>query len=150
MYINGGRIKDPLKQDLALKFCRSKSKNIIILTKSHINDDQIQHIRDNCLGLKGDLCPLRLLPLMTNFSVLMPLQGAGQEKQLTRRSFFKGLQNYIENINKGNENKIILENFNYTMDKLDWDPGRNIRIIYGCCFEDLWRRENPDSSEFTH
>ena len=57
----------------------------------------------------------------------MPLQGVGQKKQLTRRSFFKGLQNYMENINKGNQNKIILENFNYTMDKMDWDPGRNIQ-----------------------
>ena len=35
--------------------------------------------------------------------------------------FFEGLQNYIENQDKGNESKIILEDFNCTMDKMDRD-----------------------------
>ena len=66
----------------------------------------------------------------------------------------------MENKNEGNENKIILGDFNYTMDKMERD-GRN-KTFYKCHFnyalsklivdndlEDLWRRENPDFSEFT-
>ena len=66
----------------------------------------------------------------------------------------------MENKNEGNENKIILGDFNCTMDKMEKD-GRN-KTLYKCHFnyalsklivdnglEDLWRRENPDSSEFT-
>ena len=66
----------------------------------------------------------------------------------------------MENKNKGNENKIILGDFNSTMDKMEWDD-RN-KTLYKCHFnydlsklivdnvlEDLWRRENTDSSEFT-
>ena len=67
----------------------------------------------------------------------------------------------MENKNEGNENKIILGDFNCTMDKMERD-GRN-KTLYKCHFnyalsklivdnglEDLWRRENPDFSEFTH
>ena len=69
---------------------------------------------------------------------------------------------YTENKNKRNENKIILGYFSCTMDKMDRD-GRNKRQrLYRCGsnyvvsngildngLENLWRRENPDSSEFT-
>ena len=64
----------------------------------------------------------------------------------------------MENKNYGNKNKIILGDFNCTMDKMERD-GRN-KTLYKCHFtyallkliidnglEDLWRRENPDSSE---
>ena len=36
-----GGIKDPLKQDPALKFCRNENKVISILTETHMNYDQI-------------------------------------------------------------------------------------------------------------
>ena len=77
---------------------------------------------------------------------------------LDRDRFFEGLQDYMQNKNKGNKNKIMLEDFNCTMDKMDRD-GEN---KYWCCcsyalsklivdngLEDLWRTENPDSPEFT-
>ena len=67
----------------------------------------------------------------------------------------------MENKNVGNENKIILGDFHCTMNKMERD-GRN-KTLYKCYFnyvlsklivdnglEDLWRRENPDSSEFSH
>ena len=67
------------------------------------------------------------------------------------------------NKDKGNENKIILEDFNCTKDKMDKDGGNKTQIIYICCSnyalpkpivdnecEDLWRTENPGSSEFTY
>ena len=66
----------------------------------------------------------------------------------------------MENKNEGNQNKIILGEFNCTMDKMERDGGN--KALYKCHFdyalsklimdngqEHLWRRENPDSSEFT-
>ena len=66
----------------------------------------------------------------------------------------------MENKNEGNKNKIILGDFNCTMDKTERD-GRN-KTLCKCHFnyvlsklivdnglEDLWTRKNPDSSEFT-
>ena len=50
IYANVGGIRDPLKQDLALEFCRNQNKDISILTESHINQDQIHPIRSNWLG----------------------------------------------------------------------------------------------------
>ena len=63
---------------------------------------------------------------------------------------------YVENKNKGNENEIILGDFNFTMDKMDSDIGNKTQIIYRCRssyalsklfvdngLEDLWLRENP-------
>ena len=47
---NVGGIIDPLKQDLVLAFCIKKSKDISVLTETHINYDQIHHqihIRNN-------------------------------------------------------------------------------------------------------
>ena len=41
--------KYPLKKDLALEFCRNQSKDFSILTDTHINHDQIHHIRNNWL-----------------------------------------------------------------------------------------------------
>ena len=105
-YANVGDFNDPLKQNLALGFCRNQNKDFSILTETHINLDQIHHIRNNWLGpilfspeivtlkkcfscfiwvLKlslrltliqnGGLCPLRLLPLMKEFSVYLPFHG---------------------------------------------------------------------------
>ena len=69
----------------------------------------------------------------------------------------------MENKNKENKNKIILGDFNCTMDKMGRDGGNKTQRIYGCRSnyalsklivdngrEDLWRRENPVFSEFTH
>ena len=66
-------------------------------------------------------------------------------------------------MDKGNENKTILEDFNCTMDKMGRNGENKTQRPYLCCssyalskrivdneLEDLWRRENPDSSEFTH
>ena len=68
----------------------------------------------------------------------------------------------MENKNKGNENKIILGDFNCTVDKMDRDGEDKTQILYRCCsnyalskiimgngLEDLWRKNNPDSPEFT-
>ena len=77
--------------------------------------------------------------------------------------FFDGLKYYMENKNEGNENKTILENFNTTMDKMPENGENNTRRLHRCCsnytlsklmvdngLEDLLRRDNPDSPEFSH
>ena len=50
MYDHIGDIGDLLKQDLPLEFGRNRNKVISILTETHINHDQIRHIRNNWLG----------------------------------------------------------------------------------------------------
>ena len=68
IYDHVGGIRDPLKQDLALEFCRNQNKVIIILTNTHINHDQIHHIRNKWLGpiffSPGDSHTKRLLVLL--------------------------------------------------------------------------------------
>ena len=39
----------PLKQNLALQFCRNRNKEVSILIETHMNLDQVHHIRNNWL-----------------------------------------------------------------------------------------------------
>ena len=55
--------------------------------------------------------------------------GDSTRELLARRSFFEGLQNYMENKHKGNENKIILGDFNCTMDKMETDGGNKTQTL---------------------
>ena len=66
----------------------------------------------------GGFCPLRLLPLMIEFSVCAS-SGYSTRERLAwgERRFFEGLKNYMQNKNEGNENKIILGDLNCTMIK---------------------------------
>ena len=45
--------------------------------------------------------------------------GHSTREQLSRGRFFEGLQSCTENKNQENENRIILGDFNYTMDKMN-------------------------------
>ena len=69
----------------------------------------------------------------------------------------------MENKNEGNENKIILGDFNCTMNNMDRDGGNKTQRLYRCCSKyalskliidnglgDLSKQENLDSPEFTH
>ena len=47
IYARIGGIIYPLKQDLALDFCRNQNKVVSILTETYINHDQIHNIRNN-------------------------------------------------------------------------------------------------------
>ena len=93
-----------MKQDLVLEFCRKQNRDNSILTETHINHDKIHQIINNWLGpifsqkdclvsfiqvlkeslrltliQKGDLYPSRLLSLITELSVFVPLQGIAPE-----------------------------------------------------------------------
>ena len=46
-------------------------------------------------------------------------------KKLPRRNFFEGEQNYVESKNKRNESKVILAEFNSTLDNMGMDGGNN-------------------------
>ena len=100
---------------------------------------------------KGGLCSLRLLPLMTVLWVYAP-SGHSTRKQLARGRFFEGIQNYMENKNEGNENKIILDPMgrdgrNKTLHRYPFNHALS-KLIMDNRLEDLYRLENPDSSEF--
>ena len=139
-------IKDPLKQDLAHTFCRNQNKVISILAETHINHDQIHHIRNNWLGSnlfslgyshtkgclpcfiwdlkvdtdpKGSFVSFKFTPSNHRVLCVYAPSGHSTREQLDRGRFFEGLQNYEENQNKGNENKITVKDFNCTMDKMD-------------------------------
>ena len=69
----------------------------------------------------------------------------------------------MENKTKGNKDKIILADFSCTLNKMDRDSVNKTRKICRCRsnyalsklivvngLKYLWRRENPDSAEFTH
>ena len=69
----------------------------------------------------------------------------------------------MENKNEGNENKVTLGDFNCTINKMDMDGRNKTQRLYRCCsnyalsklivangLEDLWRREKPESPEFTY
>ena len=68
----------------------------------------------------------------------------------------------MENKFQGNENKIIIGDFNCTLDKMDRDEGNKKQKCYRChsnfalsklimenVLEDLWRKENSNTSDFT-
>ena len=136
MYDHIGSIRDPLKQDLALEVCRNQNKLTNIFTGTHINHDQIHHIRNNWLGsnffslgdshtkrslfcfiweLKDDTDPkgrfVSFTFTLSNERVLCVYAHSGYStrEQLDGRRCFEGLQNYMENKNNGNKTKIILQ-----------------------------------------
>ena len=49
-YANVGGIRDPVKQEITLEFWRNENKDICILSKTHINHEQIHQIKNNWLG----------------------------------------------------------------------------------------------------
>ena len=60
----------------------------------------------------------------------MPLQGIALENSWLGGAFFEGLQNYMQNKNEGNENKIMLGDLNCTLDKIDRDGENKTQRIY--------------------
>ena len=124
------------------------NKVIGILTEIYINHDKINHIRNNWLGSnffclgdshtkgylscfiwdlkvdtdpKGTFMSFSFTPSNDRVLSIYTLSGYSTREQLDRGRFFEGLQNNIENKNKGDQNKIKLEDFNCTINKTDRD-----------------------------
>ena len=161
IYANVGCIRDPLKQDLVLEFCRKQNRDNSILTETHINHDKIHQIINNWLGpiflsprnihtkgLLGQLHPglegvtevdtdpkgrfVSFKVTLSNNRVLCACAPSGHStrEQLIKGRFFEGLQNYMENKCEGNENKILLGDFNITVDTMDRDGGNKTQRLY--------------------
>ena len=47
LYPNVGVIRNPVKQEITLEFCRNQKRDICILSEAHINHEQIHQIRNN-------------------------------------------------------------------------------------------------------
>ena len=179
------------RDPIALEFCKNQNKDISILTETRVGQEQIHQIRSNWLGpilfAPGDTFSKGILILLhpgfvtdvdtdpkerfVSFKVassndrvlcIYAPSGHSNREQLIRGRFSEGLQTYIENKTEGNENKIIIRDFNCTLEKMDRDEGNKTQKHYRCHvlfalskiimdngLEDLWRRENHDVSEFT-
>ena len=120
IYDHIGGIKDVIKQDLALEFCRNQNKAISILTETPISHDQIHHIRNGWaptfsllemlvllhLGLegitevdtdpKGRFVSFKVTPSNDRVLCVCAPPGYSTRKQLARGRFFEGLQNYMK------------------------------------------------------
>ena len=105
----------------------SHTKGLLVLLHLHL-----EGVTEVDTDSKGRFVSFKFTP--SNGSVLCVYAPSVHRtrEQLFRGRFFEGLQNYMENKNQGNENKIILGDFNYTMDKMERD-GRN-KILYNCRF----------------
>ena len=49
LYASVGGIRDPMKQEITLEYCRNQNKDICILSETHINHEQFHQIRNNWL-----------------------------------------------------------------------------------------------------
>ena len=78
---------------------------------------------------KGDLCPLRLLSLIKEFSVIVPLQGIAPESSWLKDVSLKDCK-IIWKTNEINEYKILLGDFNITVDKMDRNGGNKTQRLY--------------------
>ena len=66
---------------------------------------------------------------MIEFSVCAP-SGYNSRERMAGGRFFEGLQSYILNKNKGNENKIIIGELNCTVDKIDRDGENKTQRLF--------------------
>ena len=114
------------------------------------------------IGPKGRFISFKVAPSEDRVLCIYAPSGYNNRQQLARGRFFAGLQTYIEDETQGNENKIIIADFNCTLGQKDRDEGNKTNRRYKCHstfvlsklimengLEDIWRRENPDISEFT-
>ena len=73
------------------------------------------------------MCPSRIVSPPSNDKIFCVYASSVQSTrdQFVRGHFFEGLKISMENKFEGNDNKIILENFYSTMDKMDRDGGKS-------------------------
>ena len=77
----------------------------------------------------------KVIPLfiMTYFAVFMPLQGIAPGNSWLGGVSLKDFKIIWKRKNEGNENKLILEDFNCTMDKMDRYGGNKTQRLYRWC-----------------
>ena len=82
---------------------------------------------------KGRFVSFKFAPSNDRVLSFYAPSGYSTREKLDRVPFFEGPQNYMENKNKLNKNKIILEDFNCTMDKMARDGENKTQRLYWCC-----------------
>ena len=162
LYANVGSIRDSVKQEIAIEFCKSQNKDICMLAETHTGDEQIHQIKNNWLGpvlisprdtfSKGIL--LLLHPgfpdvteidsdpngRFTSFKVApsddrvlcVYVPSGHSNREQLIRRRFFELLNYINNKFKGNENKTIMEDFNCTLSQMDRGERNKTQKRYRC------------------
>ena len=111
---------------------------------------------------KGRFMSFKVTPSHDRVLCVYTPSGYSTREQLVRGHFFKDYKIIWKIKNEGNENEMILGDFNCTMDKMDRVFENKTQILYRCCFnytlsklivnnglEDQWRTKNSDSPEFT-
>ena len=97
---------------------------------------------------KGRFISFKVAPSEDRLFCIYAPSGHNNRQQLARRRFFEGLQTYIEDKNQGNEKKIIIGDFNNTLDQMNTDVGNKTNKRYRCHSTfSLSKLMNPD--EFT-
>ena len=81
---------------------------------------------------KGRFVSFKVTPSKDRVLRVYAPSGHSTRKQLARGRFFEGMQTYIEMKTQENENKIILGDFNCTMEKMDRDDGNKTQKLYRC------------------
>ena len=107
VYDHIGGMRNPLRQDLVLEFCRNQNKVIIILTETHINHDYTKGFlvllhqglegitevetdpKRRFMSFKGTLSNDRVLRIY-------PSSAYSTREYVARGRFFEGLQYYME------------------------------------------------------
>ena len=79
---------------------------------------------------KGRFVLFKVTPSNDRVLCVYAPSGHITREQLAWGRFFEGLQNYMENKNEENENKIILGELNCIMDKIDRYGGNEIQRFY--------------------
>ena len=131
-----------------------------MLVLIHPNFDDVTEIDTDP---KEGFVSIKVAPSNDRVLCIYAPSGHNTGEQLTRPCFFKGLQIYMDNKTQGNKSKILLGDFNCTIDKMDWDQRNKTqkihryhsnfalsKIIVDNGLEDLWRKESSDTSEFTY
>ena len=77
--------------------------------------------------------PFKVTPFNDSVLYIYDPSGHSTREKLLRGCFFKRLKCYIKNKFERNEKKIILGDFNNTMDKMDKYGGNKTQRFYRCC-----------------
>ena len=96
----------------------SHAKGLLFLL--HIVLEDLTKVGNNP---KGRFASFTVTPPNDRILCVYAPSGHCTREWLAGKRFFEDLQNYMENKNEGNKNKIILEDFNCIMDKMVSDGG---------------------------
>ena len=159
LYAKVGGIRNPVKQEITLEFCRSQNKDICILGETHIGHEQIHQIRNNWLGpiffAPGETFSKGMVICFTKALMISWMLTQIQKRGLCPSKFVPLMTEFFvsmllqvivtENnwlgdaslkvyklIWKAKLSEMETRDFNCTLDKTDRDEGNKTQIRYRC------------------